>query len=101
MFITCKTQLQLVGVTALYLASKYEEVDFLPITDFVYVTDNQYTTAQIRQMERILLRSIDYNISYPASLEFLRRYSKLAQVANHYTCYTTYTIRLLTLLRLL
>ncbi len=79
-FIASKEQLQLVGVTAMYLASKYEEIYFPLIGDFVYMTDNSYTTEQIRQMERIMLRSLDYNLGSPAPTEFLRRYSKLSQV---------------------
>ena len=34
---------QLVGVTAMLIASKYEEIYAPEVTDFVYICDNAYT----------------------------------------------------------
>lgn len=82
MFPVCKEQLQLVGITAMFIASKYEEVYYPEIGDFVYITDNSYTSEEIRQMERIMLRTVGYNLASPGSLHFLRRYSKIAKVQS-------------------
>lgn len=38
-----KSRLQLVGVTALFIASKYEEIYPPELKDFVYITDRAYT----------------------------------------------------------
>ena len=38
-----RTNLQLVGVTAMLIASKYEEIYAPEVRDFVYITDNAYT----------------------------------------------------------
>ena len=38
-----RNNLQLVGVTAMLIASKYEEIYAPEIRDFVYITDNAYT----------------------------------------------------------
>ena len=46
-----KEQLQLVGVTCMFIASKYEEMYAPEISDFVYITDNTYTKHQILEME--------------------------------------------------
>ncbi|KAI4580899.1 hypothetical protein MJG53_010441 [Ovis ammon polii x Ovis aries] len=46
-----KKMLQLVGVTAMFVASKYEEKYPPEIGDFAFVTDNTYTKFQIRQIE--------------------------------------------------
>merc|ERR1711970_598832 len=46
-----KSRLQLVGVAAMFLVSKIEEVYAPAVSDFVYITDNAYTGAEIRQME--------------------------------------------------
>ena len=48
---TSRKNLQLVGVTALFIASKYEELYPPEIKDFVYITDNTYTAKQVLQME--------------------------------------------------
>ncbi|XP_077119977.1 G2/mitotic-specific cyclin-B2-like [Ranitomeya variabilis] len=69
-------KLQLVGVTALLLASKYEEMYTPEISDFVYITDNAYTASQIREMEILVLRQLKFNLGRPLPLHFLRRASK-------------------------
>lgn len=38
-----RTNLQLVGVTAMLIATKYEEIYGPVVDDFVYITDNAYT----------------------------------------------------------
>ena len=47
-----KQELQLVGVTSLYIASKMEEIYPPKITDFVKSTDDGYKVEQIRGMEK-------------------------------------------------
>lgn len=75
-----KKQLQLVGVTAMFLASKYEEMYPPEISDFAYVTDRAYTTAQIRDMEMTILRVLKFQLGRPLPLQFLRRASKIYEV---------------------
>ena len=47
-----KSTLQLVGVTAMLIASKYEEMYAPEVRDFVYITDNTYSSSSIRDLER-------------------------------------------------
>lgn len=75
-----KNNLQLVGVTAMFIASKYEEMYPPEINDFVYITDNAYTQRQIRSTECSMLKTLDYNLGKPLCLHFLRRNSKAAGV---------------------
>lgn len=74
-----KMQLQLVGVTAMFVASKYEEMYVPAIDDFVYMTDNTYTSAEIRAMEINILKTLDFLFCKPFPLHFLRRFSKAGQ----------------------
>ncbi|XP_009635576.2 G2/mitotic-specific cyclin-B1 [Egretta garzetta] len=75
-----KEVLQLVGVTAMFVASKYEEIYPPHIGDFAYVTDNTYTKFQICQMEMKILRALDFDLGRPLPPHFLRRASKIAEV---------------------
>jgi hypothetical protein len=52
--------LQLVGVTAMFIASKYEEILALPISDFIYITNNAYSSSEILLMERNILTALDF-----------------------------------------
>ncbi|KAK7116742.1 hypothetical protein V1264_002371 [Littorina saxatilis] len=75
-----RNKLQLVGVTAMLLASKYEEMFAPEVADFVYITDNAYSKADIREMERDILRTLNFSFGKPLCLHFLRRNSKAGQV---------------------
>ncbi|NWY41076.1 CCNB2 protein, partial [Sylvia atricapilla] len=76
--VPCK-KLQLVGVTALLVASKYEEILSPDIADFVYITDNAYTSNEIREMERIILKELNFDLGRPLPIHFLRRASKAGE----------------------
>lgn len=75
-----KADLQLAGVSAMLLASKYEEMYAPEIGDFVYITDNSYTKGQIRRMEALIFKSLNFSVGKPLCLHFLRRNSKAGQV---------------------
>ena len=48
-----RQKLQLVGVTGLMLASKYEEIYPPEVRDYVYICDNAYSREEILQMEQV------------------------------------------------
>jgi len=75
-----RSKLQLVGVAAMFLVSKIEEVYAPAVSDFVYITDNAYTDVEIRQMELRIIRALNFDLCQPISLNFLRRYSKAGEV---------------------
>ncbi|KAJ3323164.1 G2/mitotic-specific cyclin [Boothiomyces sp. JEL0866] len=62
--LTCKSismsKLQLVGVTSLLIASKYEEIQSPMISDMVYMTANGYKEEEIKTAERHLLGIVSY-----------------------------------------
>ncbi|PAA60845.1 hypothetical protein BOX15_Mlig003039g2 [Macrostomum lignano] len=73
-----KSEFQLIGVSAMLLASKYEEIYPPNVADFVYITDQAFTAAEIRATEQRLLKQLNFFLGYPLPIHFLRRYSKVA-----------------------
>ena len=69
-------RLQLVGVTAMFIASKYEEVLSPHVQNFVHVADDGFSESEILSAERFVLASLNYDLSYPNPMNFLRRISK-------------------------
>ncbi len=57
-----KSQVQLVGVASLLIATKYEEIYPPTVKDFIYLTDDTYTREQILAMEFNILHSLDFDI---------------------------------------
>ncbi|EGD74548.1 cyclin B [Salpingoeca rosetta] len=71
-----RDDVQLVGITAMMVAAKYEEMYPPELGDYVYITDKAYSEDRILAMERKLLRVLDFSLGKPLPLHFLRRNSK-------------------------
>jgi len=63
--VTARKYLQLVGITALLIAAKFEELYPPQISDFVYVTDKTYTKEDVIKMEISMLTALELNIYQP------------------------------------
>ncbi|GAB6032411.1 G2/mitotic-specific cyclin-B1 [Chamberlinius hualienensis] len=75
-----KDNLQLVGITALFIATKYEEMYSPPINDYVFITDKSCGGREIILMEIKMLRALSFFLGKPTALQFLRRNSKSGEV---------------------
>mmetsp|Transcript_25834 Transcript_25834/g.56867 ORF Transcript_25834/g.56867 Transcript_25834/m.56867 type:complete len:385 (+) Transcript_25834:186-1340(+) len=73
-----RPRLQLVGVTSLLIASKYEEIYPPELRDLVYICDRAYTRSEIIAMEEKMLKTLEYNITIPSAHAFLVRFLKAA-----------------------
>lgn len=71
-----RTQLQLAGITALLLASKYEEIYPPQVSDMVGICDDAFNDDEIIAMEVKILRTLKYKITIPSAHVFLLRYLK-------------------------
>lgn len=65
-----KHKLQLLGITALWIACKYLDVCVIDLKYCVYVTDNTYTSNEIKQMEKEILYALNYTITSSSLLKF-------------------------------
>mmetsp|Transcript_17755 Transcript_17755/g.46337 ORF Transcript_17755/g.46337 Transcript_17755/m.46337 type:complete len:397 (-) Transcript_17755:418-1608(-) len=73
-----RTKLQLVGVTAMLLAAKYEEIYPPAVDEFVYITDNTYSREQILKMEHLILKVLDFDMCCVTPYAFLQRFVEIA-----------------------
>lgn len=76
-----RNKLQLVGVTAMFLASKYEEIYAPECRDFVYISDKAYNREQILAMEGTMLATLNFQLTTPNAYVFLKRFVKVAGIA--------------------
>lgn len=74
-----KADLQLVGATACLIACKIDERIPPCLDDFVYVCDDAYSRSQIRAMEREVLQLVEFDVGYPLSYRFVRRYGRVSR----------------------
>lgn len=75
-----RNSLQLVGVAALFIACKYEEIYPPELKDFVYITDKAYSKNAILEMEKEIMSTLEFNITHPSTLRFLEIFIELSQV---------------------
>ncbi|KAL3498333.1 hypothetical protein ACH5RR_041065 [Cinchona calisaya] len=76
-----KQKLQLLGVTCMLIASKYEEICALHVEEFCFITDNTYAKDEVVKMESRVLNFLGFQLSAPTTKKFLRRFIQAAQAS--------------------
>jgi hypothetical protein len=77
-----KTQLHLLGVAALLIATKYEEIYPPELKDLLSVSENKFTKEEVLKLEFEILSALEFNFFAPSILRFLQRYRKLSNTAS-------------------
>ncbi|CCH61773.1 hypothetical protein TBLA_0F02320 [Henningerozyma blattae CBS 6284] len=67
---------QLVGAAALFIASKFEEINCPALKDIVYMLANAYSRDDVIKAERFMIDTLNFEIGWPGPMSFLRRISK-------------------------
>ena len=65
-----RIRFQLLGITAMMLACKHEEINIPKVEDFIYITDNAYTKTEVIDMEDDILNAFNYELLYPSPIKF-------------------------------
>ena len=65
-----RSNFQLLGITALMIACKHEEIDLPKIDDFIYITDNAYVKSDVIKMEEDVLSKLNFSFLYPSPIKF-------------------------------
>lgn len=67
-----RDKLQLLGVAALLVAAKYEEINPPKVNKFSVITDGTYTKQQVVEMEADILEFLNFEMGSPTIRTFLR-----------------------------
>jgi cyclin B len=89
-----RQKLQLVGVTAMLIASKYEEIYAPEVRDFVYISDRAYEREEILHMEAVMLNILKFDLTVPSALKFLERWLKVAGASEREQYFAKFCLEL-------
>jgi len=73
-----RQKLQLVGISAMLIASKYQDMHAPRVHDFVNITDNAYCADDVVRMEALILDAISFDLTVPSPLCFVMRFLRAA-----------------------
>ncbi|CAN0890768.1 CYCB1-2 [Linum grandiflorum] len=73
-----RKELQLVGISATLMASKYEEIWPPEVNELVLISDRAYSSQQILVMEKTILANLEWTLTVPTLYVFLVRFVKAA-----------------------
>ena len=65
-----RNEYQCLGITALMISCKHEEINVPKVEDFIYITDNAYNKTEVFNMEIDILDKLQYNLLYPSPIKF-------------------------------
>ena len=74
-----KLYFQLLGITAMFIACKHEEINLPKVEDFIYITDNAYSKEEVFSMENEILNLLKFELLYPSPIKF---YDMLSLIFN-------------------
>ncbi|KAL3625715.1 hypothetical protein CASFOL_030244 [Castilleja foliolosa] len=77
-----RRELQLVGISSMLIACKYEEIWAPEVSDFIAISDNAYVREQVLLMEKAILGKLEWYLTVPTPYVFLVRYIKASIPAD-------------------
>ena len=89
-----RNRLQLVGVSAMLIASKYEDIYPPEVQDFVNISDKAFTRDEVVKMERSILKQLKYSVTVPSCFRFLQMFCKICQTSEQHMAFARYFVEL-------
>jgi len=77
-----RSRIQLVGVTSMLIASKYQEIDPPHVAEFVYFVGDAYEMAEVLACEAVMFQVLEFNFTFPTCLSFLETYMQAIRVTD-------------------
>lgn len=76
------------------IAGKYEEIYPPQIQDYVEITNRAYTKRDVQEMERLVLDTLQFELTMTSTFRFLERYARLSQISPELFSLAHYAIEL-------
>jgi len=89
-----RKRLQLVGVSGMLIAAKFEEIYPPETREFVYITDNAYSKEELLSMEISMLTTLGFNICCPTVAHFLDRFQRVNRCSEEHKYLMQYILEL-------
>ncbi|KAI1893746.1 hypothetical protein AGOR_G00126850 [Albula goreensis] len=88
------SNLQLLGMVCLFLASKKEDCLLPEMSELCYLMDNSYSKQQLLRMERRVLCELDFDLSHCPPLHFLLLTASIARCSDQVVWMARYLLEL-------
>ena len=92
-----KSNFQLIGVTALLIACKFEERQVPNLEKFVYVTEYAFNIKQLLQTERKMLDVLGFDLAWASPIRFLELYNEKTKIPTKGMMFCKFLLELLLL----
>lgn len=89
-----KQRLQLIGVTSLLIACKYEEIFSPEVRDFVCILDRTYEKEDLMEQENLMLKVLKFEVTFPTSLRYFEILRVEFGIDERYYNYGNYLLEL-------
>lgn len=90
-----RSRLQLIGATALVIASKFWEMKPLTPEDMVYISDNTFKKEEVIGTERIILTSLHYSLNVVTPIQISERFGAHVRATRRCEALTSMLINIL------
>lgn len=87
-----RRELQLVGISAMLMASKYEKIWPPEVKELITISDNVYSREQILAMEKTILGNLGWFLTVPTSYVFMMLYIKASVPSDSEVNYQKTTV---------
>jgi transcription initiation factor TFIIIB Brf1 subunit/transcription initiation factor TFIIB len=87
-------RVQLIAITCLFVASKYEEIYYPTLKDFEWLSNGTISGRDIVKAESIVLAALGFDLASVNPFHFIRRFSKAAHSSRRTHELTKYVMEL-------
>jgi hypothetical protein len=90
--VVVRDELQLIGCTALWMASKMEEIYAPEVQDFVLISDRAFKRSDLLAMEGQMLNVLGFTMTFPTHYVFLTRWTRMGNADKKQKLLASYCV---------